>query len=512
MKRFLTLLSIFTLTLLITPVGALADGMLIARPNDIINETDQKAVIWHDGKTQTLILSITFKGDADEFAWIIPVPSKPEVDAGVDEIFTALTQLTNISYSDTGSFIGSVNFAPGGMEKSTVTVIETKKVDIYDIAVLTAKDTTDLRKWLEDNDFTYPESREHLLKSYVNKDWYFVAAKINTKSLSLARGLKTGHATPLKLTFESEKIVYPLKISGMESYIPTTTGQVINAFSFENGSTQGWYGGRVIKKEAYYGNYVISNEPKSYTLPENYQYFVTRIVDGLTIGKKYVLSAYVKSDSEVSYSENDYVYLAIGYPSNQSQKIYLKDLKNWTRISLSLEAKTQSASLQLVTNALDPLLVYWDAIQIEEGTIATEFKKEVITTTNLGNIRPTDNTVNLLLYVFSDHKQEVPGWRVDYAGKVGSKAIKRLAVDDNGDPWIENSKNMYLTRLSRNMRQSEMTSDVYPRQSANDNPVGGGSSTFISDSTGIKILLILVLPLLVEIAIFGYIWYRRYKK
>ena len=93
-----------------------------------------------------------------------------------------------------------------------------------------------------------------------------------------------------------------------------------------------------------------------------------------------------------------------------------------------------------------------------------------------------------------------------------SNTIERLAYDDNGDPWIKNSKNMYLTRLSRTMKQSDMTSDVYLRQSENDDTVGAGNSNLLSVTIFTKIILVLVVPILVEIVVFVYFWHRRSKK
>ena len=513
MKHAVKIVFFFILSFIFAPITIFADGMMIPRPNHLIRETDQKAVIWHDGKTETLIVSITFKGDSDEFAWVIPVPAKPEVEAGVDELFTGLAQLTNVSNNEIG-FFGSVDLAPAGMEtRSTVTVVETKKVDMYDITVLTAEDTTDLREWLEENGYEYPENKEHLLTSYVKKGWYFVAAKVSTELLPLAGGLKTGHATPLKITFASEKIVYPLKISGKESnIIPTSISKITGAYSFENGTIQEWYGGVVVKKNAYNGNYSISNQQRGSNLPENYQHFVSKVVNKLDIGEKYVFSAYVKADGGGNVREEDYVQLSAGYPSNQSDKLYLKDLRDWTRITVPFEARISSVSLQLITNAKDPLSIYWDAIQIERGTEATDFEKEVISTSNSLLAGPDDASVSLVLYVFSNHKQEVPGWKVDYAGRVKSKTIERLAYDDNGDPWIKNSKDMYLTRLSRTMKQSDMTSDVYLRQSENDDTVGAGSSNLLSVTLFTKIILVLVVPIFVEMVVFVYFWFRRSKK
>ena len=513
MRRFLAAVLLIALILLFTPIVALADGMIIPRPNYKISETDQKAVIWHDGKTETLIVSITFKGDSSEFAWIIPVPAKPDVEAGVDELFVSLDQLTRPVYSKTEPLpFGSLGLGTKEAERTTVTVIETKKVDIYDIAVLTAKDTSDLRKWLEDNGYTYPENREHLLKSYVNKDWYFVAAKVSTENLPLSYGLRTGHATPLKITFESEKIIYPLKISGMESSTTNTSNKVIAAHSFEDGTIQGWGGGRVTDGEAYHGKklYLQSfRAPQSTVTPPTQNIFATRNISGLIVGKNYVFSAYVKA----SAGTTGYARLALDNSALSSQTLNFTGLDNWQRIELPFTAAKTYYQFNLAGEQItEGSTIFWDAVQIEEGSKASEFVSEVNVSTSTTYSQPADANVDILVYVFSKHKQEAPGWNIDYAGKIDSKTIKRLAVDDNGDPWIDTNKNMYLTRLSRSMKQSEMTSDVYFRQSANDNPVGSGSKSFFSGNVGLKILLVFGIPILAEVGLFLYVWYRRYRK
>jgi len=254
MKKILIGIFLIALFILVAPRETVADGMVIPQPSYYVQETDQKAVIWHDGKTETLIISITFRGDSDEFVWVIPTPSKPEVVQGVDELFTGLDVLARpvytTRYGPVGEYGGGVNYLSKGAE---VTVVETKKVDIYDIAVLTAENTQALQKWLEDNGYQYPKNREHLLSSYISKDWYFIAVKVNAQSLSISQGLKTGHATPLKISFNSEKVVYPLKISGPEASETGVKSKVVAGFSFEDGSTQGWYGGQVLEGNAYKG-------------------------------------------------------------------------------------------------------------------------------------------------------------------------------------------------------------------------------------------------------------------
>ncbi len=67
----------------------LADGMMVRpmskkewarnRERAMINEPEQKAVVYFHNGSQQLIISPSFDGAPAEFAWIIPVPSRPNV-------------------------------------------------------------------------------------------------------------------------------------------------------------------------------------------------------------------------------------------------------------------------------------------------------------------------------------------------------------------------------------------------------------------------------------------------
>jgi len=208
---------IFCALALVIPSLVFADGMIIPPENYYVHETDQKAVIFYDKGIETLVLSITFKGNADDFGWIVPTPAKPEVSKGSDDIFTNLERLTgttNRYYDELPAFglgVGSTK---------QVTIIETKKIDYYDMTVLTATDRDALANWLKQNNYNFPSSASYILDSYIDNGWYFVAMKINPKSLEwkdVSQQLREGHATPVVLKFKTDKIVYPLKISSVTS-------------------------------------------------------------------------------------------------------------------------------------------------------------------------------------------------------------------------------------------------------------------------------------------------------
>jgi len=233
-SKIIGLVVIISLSLYCAP-AVFADGGLIAPPYRTVYETDQKAVVFYDGGYETLILSIAFSGNTRDFAWIVPTPTKPETGKSVDSLFVRLNEITqpqDVYYPQSG--VGLYNALEGSPKG--VTVVETKKIDYYDISVLEATDADALYNWLNDNGYQFPQAGKYITDDYIKKGWYFTAIKISQDDLSgLAQNqLQSGHATPLQLKFKTDRIVYPLKISslsGIEDNSPSGQVTYIDGYS-----------------------------------------------------------------------------------------------------------------------------------------------------------------------------------------------------------------------------------------------------------------------------------------
>lgn len=504
--------------LFLVPTLVRADGMVIPKPTRVISETGQKAVIWHESGTETMILSTTFKGDADEFAWIIPVPSRPDVTKARDELFTALDDYTkpkNEQVPMPMSGITGVNITQFDYSEK-VRVVETKKVDIYDVAVLEASDARALEKWLEGNGYDYPTNRSLLLKHYVDKGWYFVAVKVSADALGyVGSALSTGHATPLSITFASEQIVYPLKISGPGSkYIET---EKLAAFSFESGQ-QSWDGGVVTSTQARDGKRSLRLTTPTYVQPTRpptageitrpmvaYDRSAGRSISGIKKGIQYVYSAYLYSESK---SGKVMLKAGIGTMQEASEEVNLSSLSKWTKVTLPfMPFDDGSVYLSVVIPQGEyGQEVYIDNVQLEIGEEPSEFTREIEPNTLTSQ---ANQSISLVMYVFSDHKKYSPGFITEYAGNVPTKDIKMLAVDDDGNPWRQPKKAMYLTKLTRNMSQSEMTDDLVVRDAPDNLAVGG-----VNDGWGGNWRPMLVFALLggLELFALGYYWYSKNRR
>lgn len=266
------------------PQTVLADGIIIPPPDQNITQAQQRALIVHQSGVEDLIISLEVSGDASQFAWFLPVPEKPEIKRGDDEIFTKLAELTRPKKNLLDKIKGERKYYPvplfgeigrGVPEEEKVEVIETKRVGILDVSVLQATKAADLEEWLKENGYKMPDYPEGLAKpiplseeevfsppseqrvainrarqifqEYLDKGWYFVAAKIATEfleelpkvtpRLKLPLGVEEkkmemiypvppqyygqAHITPLHLTFKTEKIVYPMKITSLSQDSPS---------------------------------------------------------------------------------------------------------------------------------------------------------------------------------------------------------------------------------------------------------------------------------------------------
>ena len=214
-------------------VGCLwADGGFFGELADSATTVDQRAVVVFDGSRETLIIQTAYDGDATDFAWVIPVPALVGAgDIGTVEpaIFEDLYYLTEPSaYVYTGQALtGCGGGNQQGEDERTVRGWTQLQVDGYDLAVLSATESADLQKWLNENGYAFPAGHEGELAHYVNKAWFFIAAKMNPSAEQDALGEEPplgpdgnygsgrleNQMRPLRISFPTTEPVYPMRIS-----------------------------------------------------------------------------------------------------------------------------------------------------------------------------------------------------------------------------------------------------------------------------------------------------------
>ena len=267
-------LFIFVSVLLLQFVSA--DGAYFPRPcyGCYVYPGQQRAVIFQEDNTETMILTSSFRGNAKDLVWIVPTPTKPEVTKANENVFNNAQKLIKTQRDYRYSYGDVMMTATSKSAESNVIVIQSKQVDYYDVNVLLATNSQDLVKWFNDNNYSYPESYAYVLKSYIDRGWYFTAIKISPEAqgaTEVMQDLKEGNPTPIKMVFLSDKIVFPLKISSID-FKKTTTKKYGSARNEPIGATRTDSSGNVWTKVNGVGGQWTTTAPGyEYTIDSDYQ-------------------------------------------------------------------------------------------------------------------------------------------------------------------------------------------------------------------------------------------------
>ena len=169
---------------------ALADGMMVSAPEVFIYENSQKAVIKYETETSLETISILpgFTADADEFAWILPMPNLPQIEEGQYSLFSQMIDFTRPQYNyrdvDCDGCGGRAVQADYGAVNA-VEIIESQLVGYYQTMTLSSDEAPALVDSLTQWGFLHDGNIEEatgLINSYVEQGWYFVTVKVDSAS------------------------------------------------------------------------------------------------------------------------------------------------------------------------------------------------------------------------------------------------------------------------------------------------------------------------------------------
>ncbi len=208
----LALLGICALPLASEPVHACC---AVARLGTPIVNADQTVIILWDAatKTQHFIRQASFKGDADDFGFLVPSPTQPELEEAGDSAFPHLRRLTEPPVHLSGGGIGCGCMAtPAASEDRhslQVKVLEEKLVAGFNAAVLETKSATALTQWLKDNGYAFSPEVEAWAKPYVDAGWKITALKVyRAKDAPAKNDVK---ASALRISFKTDRPIFPYR-------------------------------------------------------------------------------------------------------------------------------------------------------------------------------------------------------------------------------------------------------------------------------------------------------------
>lgn len=187
-------------------------------PSVPVVQAGEQIVFSHDDGMVTAHIQIQYQGEAEEFGWILPLPSVPDMTLGTDELFAQLIATTQPRYRLNRIFEDSCNNVPlagsafGDSTSNESTrddtmdpgvLIKQDSIGPFDYAVLDGSDRTEMFDWLTDNGYFIPGGTEDVVGPYIHEGAYFLALK-------LRKGNDAGDIQPVVLRYESDLPMIPI--------------------------------------------------------------------------------------------------------------------------------------------------------------------------------------------------------------------------------------------------------------------------------------------------------------
>jgi hypothetical protein len=212
-------------------------GFYVAAADAKLFNSASKVVLARDGTRASVTMASDYEGDPSEFALVVPVPTvvqRPDIrvvdpklvdklDAysapRVSEYFDQdpCEDLTQAFRFGPGTPVEAVAAMPAPPTAPSVTIEARYEVGVYDILILSAKDSGGLVDWLKANHYRIPEGAGPVLGSYIRQGLHFFVAKVN-----IARqGRSADHyLKPLQVSYESPKFMLPIRLGTVNARGP----------------------------------------------------------------------------------------------------------------------------------------------------------------------------------------------------------------------------------------------------------------------------------------------------
>ena len=206
------------------PGTAQACGGLVCDNAQPVVQAAERIAFVRDGATLHMVVRLTYQGPPIDFGWLLPVPPDVQTRVGSVALFNDLdAQLTprfalqteldpncaQVQFNGDAAVAADAQFADGGAGGGPdVQVLSREQVGPYDQVVLLPATVADLRTWLDDNDYSFPEGADDLLQGYLDAGSAFLALK-------LVADADDTDVVPLHLSFTGDTPAIPLRPTAM---------------------------------------------------------------------------------------------------------------------------------------------------------------------------------------------------------------------------------------------------------------------------------------------------------
>lgn len=187
-----------------------------------INQAAEQIVFRQEGSETTAMIKIDYVGNAEDFGWVLPVPTSPDISIGSDQIFTDLELATRPQFnlkrvgqecprpefSDSVSSSSASSQFSSAPTNSGVVIEKTLSVGPFDAQVVSSDDPQALANWLDQNNLDLTDDGASLLEPYIQAKSKFVVLKLKNNANS-------GSIQPVILKYQASEPVIPMTLTAV---------------------------------------------------------------------------------------------------------------------------------------------------------------------------------------------------------------------------------------------------------------------------------------------------------
>jgi Na+-translocating ferredoxin:NAD+ oxidoreductase RnfD subunit len=208
-------------------------GFYVSKADGTLKNKTSQVILVRDGNRTVITMYNDFKGNLKDFAMVVPVPvvlKKEDIKVVDQQIFNTLNEYSKprlVEYYDQNP-CDRYKYEEGAMDSnkslSEVVIsgygtakrrelgvkVEAKYiVGEYDILILSAKESSGLKTWLDENGYKIPAGADEVLEPYIKSNLKFFVVKVNEEE---KKKLPGNFLRPLQIRFSSPKFMLPIRL------------------------------------------------------------------------------------------------------------------------------------------------------------------------------------------------------------------------------------------------------------------------------------------------------------
>ncbi len=229
MKKKISIIGGF---ILLSPLFYSFCGFYVSKADGTLKNKTSQVILVRDGNRTVITMYNDFKGDTKDFAMVVPVPvvlRKDDIKVVDQSVFQKLNDYSAprlVEYWDQNPCYGNkeedkmmslagrslnevVVTSAFGSKRSSVKIEARYLVGEYDILILSAKESSGLKNWLNENGYKIPANAEEVLDPYIKSNLKFFVVKVNEKE---KQKLNNNFLRPIQISFNSPKFMLPIRL------------------------------------------------------------------------------------------------------------------------------------------------------------------------------------------------------------------------------------------------------------------------------------------------------------